>query len=99
MAFLRDIVAHQSAGQEIHVIAHNLSAHNTKRAQRFLNEHPTVRLHFTPRYSSWLNQVVLSFARISPDVITRGVFSSVADLKNKLMRYLGEYNKNPRIVK
>ena len=99
VAFLRDIVAHQPAGQEIHVIADNLSAHETKRVHEFLSDHPTVRLHFTPSYSSWLNQVELWFAKISRDVITRGVFSSVADLKSKLMRYIREYNKNPRVVK
>jgi hypothetical protein len=36
-----------------------------------------VRLHFTPIYSSWLNQVELWFARIERDVIARGVFTSV----------------------
>ena len=66
--------------------------------QEFLSEHPTVRLHFTPTYSSWLNYVELWLAKISRDVITRGVFSSVADLKSKLMRYIREHNKNPRIV-
>ena len=55
VAFLTDIVAKQPAGQEIHVIADNLSAHKTKRVQEFLSEHPTVELDFTPTYSSWLN--------------------------------------------
>ena len=52
---LPDIVAHQPTGQQIHVIADNLSAHKTKRVEAFLSEHPTVQLHFTPTYSSWLN--------------------------------------------
>ena len=76
VAFLRDIVAHQPhqpTGQEIYVIA-DLSAHKTKRVQEFLSEHPTVRLHFTQTYSSWLNQVELWFAKISRDAIARGVF-------------------------
>ena len=94
VAFLTDIVAHQPTGQEIHVIADNLSAHKTQRVEAFLSEHPTVQLHFTPTYSSWLNQVELWFAKISRDVIARGVFSSVADLKSKLMRYIRQYNKN-----
>ena len=81
------------------MIADNLSAHKTKRVQEFLGEHPRVQLHFTPTYSSWLNQVELWFGKISRDVITRGVFSSVADLKSKLMRYVREYNKQPRVVK
>lgn len=40
--------------------------------------------HFTLTYSSWWNEVELCFAKISRDVITSGVFSSVADLKDKL---------------
>ena len=81
------------------MIADSLSAHKTKRMQEFLSEHPTGKLHFTPTYSSWLNQVELWYAKISRDVITRGVFSSAADLKSKLMRYIHEYNKSPRVVK
>ena len=34
-----------------------------------------------------------------PDVIARGVFTSVSDLKRKLMRYIRQYNKSPRTVK
>jgi len=30
--------------------------------------HPNVRLHFTPTYSSWLNQVELWFSKIERDV-------------------------------
>ena len=61
-------------------MATNLSAHKTKDVDRFLAEHPQVRFHFTPTYSSWLNQVELWFAKIQRDVIRRGVFTSVADL-------------------
>jgi transposase len=46
-----------------------------------------VRFHFTPTYSSWLNQVELWFAKIQRDVISRGVFTSVADLARKLRKY------------
>ncbi|MDA9981299.1 IS630 family transposase [Gammaproteobacteria bacterium] len=99
VAFLTDIVAHQPRGKEIHVIADNLSAHKTKKVQAFLDEHPKVRLHFTPTYSSWLNQVELWFAKIERDVIARGVFTSVNDLKRKLMRYIRHYNNTPKTVK
>jgi hypothetical protein len=33
------------------------------------------------------------------DVIARGVFTSVTDLKRKLMRYIRQYNKQPKTVK
>ena len=61
VAFLIDIVAHQPRRKEIHVILDNLSAHKTPRVDAFLHMHPNVQLHFTPTYSSWLNQVELSF--------------------------------------
>jgi transposase len=92
-------VVHQPRGQEIHVIADNLSAHKTKQVDAFLCAHPNVHMHFTPTYSSWLNQVELWFAKIERDVIARGVFTSVPDLKRKLMRYIRHYNKQPKPVK
>ena len=70
------------------VIADNLSAHKTKRVDEFLEEHTNVYLHFTPTYSSLSNRVELWFAKIERDVIARGVFTSTADLKHKLMRYI-----------
>jgi hypothetical protein len=38
-------------------------------------------------------------SKIERDVIVRGVFTSVSDLKRKLMRYIRHYNKSPRTVK
>ena len=43
--------------------------------------------------------VELWFAKIERDVIARGVFTSVPDLKRKLMRYIRLYNKQPKPVK
>jgi transposase len=99
VAFLTDIVVNQPRGKEIHVIADNLSAHKTNAVKAFLAAHPKVHLHFTPTYSSWLNQVELWFSKIERDVIARGVFTSVPDLKRKLMRYIRVYNKDPKTVK
>jgi transposase len=99
VAFLTDIVAHQPRGKEIHVIADNLSAHKTKKVGQFLVEHANVHMHVTPTYSSWLNQVELWFGKIERDVIARGVFASVPDLQRKLMRYIRQYNKQPKPVK
>jgi len=99
VAFLTDLVVNQPKDKQIHVIADNLSAHKTKRVDEFLAQYPSVRLHFTPTYSSWLNQVELWFAKIERDVIARGVFTSVSDLKRKLMRYIRHYNKQPKPVK
>jgi transposase len=99
VAFLTDIVASQPSRKEIHVIADNLSAHKTDTVKKFLADHPHVHMHFTPTYSSWLNQVELWFAKIQRNVIARGVFTSVKDLEKKLMRYIRLYNHSPKTVK
>jgi DDE superfamily endonuclease len=61
-------------------------------------QNPHVRFHFTPMYSSWLNQVELWFAKIEREVIARGVFTSVADLARKLRRYINAYSANSRPI-
>jgi transposase len=99
VAFLADLVVNQPRGKEIHVIADNLSAHKTGQVEDFLDRHPNVHLHFTPTYSSWLNQIELWFSKIERDVIARGVFTSLADLRRKLMKYIRHYNKAPKTVK
>jgi hypothetical protein len=57
--------------------------------------HPNVKLHFTPTYSSWLNQEIW-FARLEREVIARGIFTSVADLSRKLMKYIRLYAKSAK---
>jgi transposase len=99
VAFLNDLVINQPWCKAIHVIADNLSAHRTKQVDAFLATHSNVHLHFSPTYSSWLNQVELWFAKIERDVIARSVFTSVPDLKRKLMRYIRQHNKQAKPVK
>jgi transposase len=99
VAFLTDIVAHQPRNRDVHVIADNLSAHKTKLVQDFLAQHPHVHLHYTPTYSSWLNQVEIWFSKIERDVIARGIFKSKGDLARKLLRYIRLYNENAIPIK
>ena len=96
VSFLGEVVEQCKPNQEIHIIVDNLSAHKTQKVKEFLDEHPQVRLHFTPTYSSWLNQVEIWFARIEREVIARGIFTSVKDLARKIMRYIRGYSKDAR---
>lgn len=91
--FLDQLVATQPKGRAIHIIADNLSAHKTKAVRAWLADHPRVQMHHTPTYSSWLNQVELWFAKIERDMIARGIFTSVDDLRRKLMAYIRQHNK------
>ena len=99
VSFLDSVVNSQPAMREIHIIVDNLSAHKTQKVRTFLVAHDNVHLHYTPTYSSWLNQVELWFSKIERDVIARGIFTSVTDLRKKLMRYIKQYNKTPKPIR
>jgi transposase len=96
VAFLREVAATQPADREVHVILDNFSAHKTDLVKQFLEQHPNVQLHFTPTYSSWLNQVESWFSKLQRDVIDRGIFTSVADLQRKILRYIRLYQKTAK---
>ncbi len=98
VAFLEEVVSLCPPRQQIHIILDNLSAHKTQLVRDFLQRHPRVQFHFTPTYSSWLNQVEIWFAKIEREVIARGIFTSVPDLARKLRRYINAYSTHARPV-
>jgi transposase len=63
LRFLDQLVGHYRRTNEIHVILDNLSAHKTPAAAAWRAAHPNVVFHFTPTYSSWLNQVARWFCQ------------------------------------
>src|SRR5258708_22361910 len=96
VAFLQEVVSLCPPRQQIHIILDKLSAHKTQPVRDFLQQHPRVRFHFTPTYSSGLNQVEIWLAKIEREVIARGIFTSVSDLARKLRRYINAYSANAR---
>ena len=98
VSFLKDLVGPYDVAQEIPIICDNLSAHKTKKVATFLENRPNVQLHFTPTYSSWLNQVELWFSKLQRDVIARGIFTSTTDLARQLRRYINAYSKAPKPI-
>jgi transposase len=99
VAFLKEVVSICPPQQQIHIILDNLSAHKTASVREFLEQNPRVRFHFTPTYSSWLNQVEIWFVKIERDIIARGVFTSVPDLARKLRRYINAYSANAKPIR
>src|SRR5215472_12738626 len=95
--FLHEVVE-QAPAREVHIILDNLSAHKSPIVRDFLSAHPHVHFHFTPTYSSWLNQVEIWFSKVERDVIARGVFTSVKDLARKLRRYINAYSANAKPI-
>ena len=99
IAFLTELTGRAKWAREIHIVLDNLSAHKTQAVEEFLAAHPKVRFHFTPTYSSWRNQVEIWFAKIERDVIARGVFTSIADLRRKLMKYIRAYAQRAQPIR
>ena len=93
---MEEVVNTQSADRQVHVILDNFATHKTELVKDFLEQHPNVNLHFTPTYSSWLNQVESWFSKLQREVIDRGIFTSVADLKRKILRYIRLYQKTAK---
>jgi DDE superfamily endonuclease len=103
VAFLSSIIVSQPKGKEILHILDNLSAHKSKRVEQFLSEHSTfIHSLFTSRPPTQGPDSIRSrsgFSKIERDVIARGIFTSVPDLRRKLMNYIKRYNRAPRPIK
>ena len=62
----------------------------------WLAQRPRFRVHYTPTYSSWLNQVEPWFGLITQQAIRRGSFRSVKHLIARIDHFVQHYNQNCR---
>jgi len=95
LTFLRHLDRQTDKQLDLHLIVDNYATHKHPRVRAWLEQHPRVRLHFTPTSASWLNLVERFFRDITEDQIRRGVFRSVDELKTAIMRYLAHRNQSP----
>jgi len=52
-----------------------------------------VRFVYTPKHSSWLNQVEIWFSILVRRVIRRGSFTSKEDLRTKILSFIDYFNQ------
>ena len=71
LRFMNRVVKPYPADQEIHVILDNLRIHNNDDVSAWLTKHPNVAFHFTPKGSSWINQIETWFGIITRQAIRR----------------------------
>jgi putative transposase len=90
--FLRQIDKQTPSELDLHLIVDNYVTHKHAKVKAWLARHPRLHLHFTPTYSSWLNQVERWFALITERAIRRNSFTSVRELKQQIELFVQRYN-------
>lgn len=78
------------------MVLDNLSTPTTPDVMAWLTRHPNVSFHFTPKGSSWINQIETWFGIITRQAIRRGTFSSVQVLSRAIRDYIAVWNTDPR---
>jgi putative transposase len=77
---------------KLHIIVDNLSVHKNKEIQKWLSNKRKIHIHYTPTYSSWLNQIETWFGILTRDVLKDAVWQSKQQLIDQLMEYIRFYN-------
>jgi transposase len=63
---------------------------------KWLQAHPRFHMHFTPTYSSWINQVERLFGFVTTDLLQRSDHRSVQALETDIRTWVKYWNQNPR---
>jgi transposase len=87
LRFLSDIDAKVPTDLDVHIVVDNYATHKTPQVMRWLAKRPRFHVHFTPTYSSWINQVERVFAEVTNKAIRRGNFHNVRDLEKAIHDY------------
>jgi transposase len=89
--FMNEIVAAYPE-REIHVVLDNLNTHKPKE-DRWRRRHPNVHFHFTPTYSSFLNQVECWFSILGRQALRGASFTSPQQLREAIDKFVKAYNE------
>ena len=95
--FLTKIDTEVPADLDVHLVCDNYGTHKTPAIRKWLAAHPRFHMHFTPTYSSWLNQVERWFAlrhrRTHPHAATT---ASVQALEADIRAWVKAWNTDPK---
>jgi len=94
--FLAKIDAQVPAELAVHLICDNYGTHKSPAIKTWLAAHPRFQVHYTPTYSSWINQVERWFAYLTEDLLRRGDHRSVQALEADIRAWITAWNHNPR---
>lgn len=96
LGFLQRIDQAVPANLDVHLIVDNYATHKHAKVRLWMAERPRFHIHYTPTYSSWLNQVERWFGLITQQAIRRGSFKSVKELIAKIKLFTQHYNRKSK---
>jgi putative transposase len=96
LEFLKRIDQAVPEDLDVHLIVDNYATHKHAKVRLWLAQRPRFQIHYTPTYSSWLNQVERWFGLITQQAIRRGSFRSVKHLIDRIDHFVQHYNSNCR---
>jgi transposase len=94
--FLAKIDAAVPEGLEVHLVCDNYGTHKSPAVRTWLAKHPRFHVHYTPTYSSWINQVERFFAYITADLLQRSDHRSVYALEADIRAWIDAWNDDPK---
>ena len=93
--FLNQIDRETPPDLDIHLIVDNYATHKHPKVKAWLKRHRRFHVHFIPTSSSWLNVIERFFRDLDVKRLRRGVFRSVPELIDAIMRYIEGHNDDP----
>lgn len=94
--FLRTIDRQVPDDLDVHLVLDNYATHSTEAVLRWRRRHPRFHFHFTPTYSSWLNQVERWFALLTERALKRSAHRSTRALERDIRAFLEAHNADPK---
>ena len=96
LQFLKHIEANVPKQLDIHLVVDNYATHKHAKIRNWLAARARYHVHYTPTYSSWLNQVETWFHIITQKAIRRGSFRSTKQLREKIDQFVNNYNSKSK---
>jgi transposase len=94
--FLDQIHSHVPAELDVHILMDNYGTHKSQMIRHWFAKRPRFHVHFTPTYSSWLNQVERWFGELTQKQIRRGAHRSVQELESAIQEFIDATNAQPK---
>jgi transposase len=95
-SFLQRIEKEVPPDLDVHLVLDNYGTHKSPLIQGWLVRHPRFHVHYTPTYSSWINQVERWFSTFTSKQLRRGTHRSTRALEDAIRLYLAVYNEKPK---